>query len=111
MDIKDPTAPLHRAPEIRRTAKWPSRRADLYSLGGVLFFLAVGQAPPLHLPKNNDKLKIRITRLIAKSNPDLLKSNCAVADVIARCLRYNREERVRNVEALIQELETFEFVA
>ena len=97
------------APEVRRGAKWPSRRADLYSLGGVLFFLAAGQAPPFRLPKNNDKLKLKVTQLIEKSNPDILKSNCAIADVIARCLRYDREQRVRNAEALIQELETFEF--
>jgi serine/threonine protein kinase len=96
-------------PELRRNAKWPSRRADLYSLGGVLLFLAVGEHPPLHLPKNNDKLKSRITQIINIRNPGLLRSNCAIADVIARCLRHNREQRVPNVETLIQELETFQF--
>lgn len=97
------------APEVRRDAKWPSRRADLYSLGGVLLFLATGQHPPLRLPKDNDQLKNKITKIIRTRNPELLRSNCAIADVIARCLRYDREQRVINIEALIQELDTFQF--
>jgi serine/threonine protein kinase len=97
------------APELRGNAKWPSRRADLYSLGGVLFFLATGQDPPLTLSKDNDKLKIQITDIIRSRNSELLRSNCGIADVVARCLRHNREQRVLNVEALIQELETFQF--
>jgi serine/threonine protein kinase len=96
-------------PEARCNTKWPARRADLYSLGGVLLYLAVGDPPPFRLPKNNDKLKNRITQIINNRNPALLRSNCAIADVIARCLRQDREQRVPNVEALIQEIETFQF--
>ena len=104
---KRPNPHAYMAPEIRDGEPWPSRRADLYSLGGVLYFLAVGEDPPAKLPKDNDALKDFVTRQIKKLNPALLDKNWGVPDITARCLRYDRKTRVRNAEALLQEIRTF----
>jgi serine/threonine protein kinase len=81
------------APELRGAERFASRRADLYSVGGVLFWLATGFDPEIELPHNNDELKRKIYEQIEAKNPDLLIQNCAIADVVARCLRYDRPTR------------------
>jgi serine/threonine protein kinase len=96
------------APECRLGDRWPSRRADLYSVGGVLYYLATGQKPDLILSEDNDQLKRSVTEMIRQNNSSLLAENCGIPDVIARCLRFNRQQRVRNAEALLEELRTFD---
>lgn len=69
------------APEIRLGSRWPSRRADIYSLGGVYFYMAAGCPPPNPPIDDDDVLKTTITEQIHQNNPDLLQANCGIADL------------------------------
>ncbi len=79
---------------------------DMYSVGGVLFFLATGM-DPLAPSRDNDALKAEISRCLQEFNPDLYTANCGVVDIIARCLRYSNIGRTRNALCLLEDLDGF----
>jgi serine/threonine protein kinase len=96
------------APERRRGERH-GRRSDIYSLGGLFFYMATGQDPPQPIADNDD-LKSTVVMLINSLNPSLLSSNCSIADIIARCLRYDKDQRTRDADSLLNELRLFGFV-
>jgi serine/threonine protein kinase len=79
---------------------------DVYSLAGLLFFLATGQPPPRGIADENE-LKSAVLAQIAKSNPKLIAQNRGVADVIARGLRANINRRLQTVDALLDDIRIF----
>jgi serine/threonine protein kinase len=79
---------------------------DIYSLGGVLYFLATGQHP-LSPTEDIDLLKSAVVSAIKKENPDLYRENCGIADIIARCLRHSRHGRIPHAQGLLEDIETF----
>lgn len=91
-------------PEWRQRRSWASRRSDIYSLGGVLLFLASGRDPASDLPKNDTELKSYVCDRV---NPDLLTTNPGIPDIIVPCLRHNRENR-GDSEMLLQRIATFD---
>lgn len=99
--------PERRDPWIDPEWEWthirPSRRADIFASGGVLFWLACGQDPPMPNP-DKDRAKYEIEENIRNHNRPLLEQNPLIADVIARCRRYERKERITNAESLRREL-------
>jgi serine/threonine-protein kinase len=99
-------ADTYLAPEFRDGDRWPSRRSDIYSLGGVFYFMATGQDPPAPI-KNNEKLKEVVIQELEKHNHVLYADNHGIADIIARCLRGSREDRIWDAERLLQELRVF----
>jgi tRNA A-37 threonylcarbamoyl transferase component Bud32 len=90
-------------PEWEWTHIRPSRRADIFALGGVLLWLACGQDPPMPNP-DKDLSKYEIEEKIKPHNRLLLQQNPLIADVIARCRRYERKKRIPTAESLRREL-------
>jgi serine/threonine protein kinase len=101
-DRKDPWI----APEWISSRMRPSRRADVFAVGGVLFWLACGSEPPMPDP-NRERAKQDIEAKIKERNPALLAQNILIADVIARCRRYDRNARITDTESLRRELITY----
>jgi serine/threonine protein kinase len=98
------------APERRNPDRKWYVGADIYSLGGVLFYLATGKTPPQPI-EDIDELKNKIADAVKQSNPKLYHDNSGVVDVIARCLRYSEYGRTPHAEGVIQDLDTFSFVS
>lgn len=86
--------------------------ADVYSLGGLLLFLATGPFDSVkeRFPQIDDidQLKKAVVTRMMRNNPSLYRSNCGIADIIARCLRSDRHGRTPNVQSLWQDIELFD---
>ena len=111
LSLNSPKPHPYLAPEYRSGRRWPTRKADLYSIGGVLYYMAFGKDPPLNPNKDDDLLKRSIIREMESKNAKLMAGNSGIADIIARCLRFNRQKRVQDAEALLQELRNFDLQA
>lgn len=94
------------APERRGKGKW-SRPADVYSLGGVLLYMACESLPPKEEPDNH-KLRILVFDAIRRRNPSLLDANIGIADVILRCLHNSIEDRSSSPGEVLELLSIYE---
>ncbi len=86
--------------------KGKSVGGDIYSLGGVLYYLATGEDPPERLASDIDELKIQIAEAVRTANPQLYEENRGAVDIIAHCLRTS-DQRTAHVHLIIQDLDTF----
>jgi serine/threonine protein kinase/DNA-binding PadR family transcriptional regulator len=91
------------APEQRGGHTWPSRRADLYSLGAVLYFMVKG-SPPDFLCVDDEVTKETVERSLRSTENGIVRNDFAIADVISRCLCWNPERRVQSADELLQDL-------
>ena len=91
------TAPEQRGAQIR-----PSRRADLYSLGAVLFYMVKG-APPDFLVSGEDALKEQVARAL-RFDGSIVFDDFGIADVISRCLGFDPEKRIQSADELLDDL-------
>jgi serine/threonine protein kinase len=91
---------FYRAPEGIGTSS-----SDLFSLGGLLFFLATGREPIGLTYSDRELLKQQISLQVKEANPTLYCEDIGVADIIAMCLR--KEGRVLDAGRLLDEVDTF----
>lgn len=106
------------APERRvgvSPARWWYSTADIYSMGGVLFYLATGQNPPSAWPDERREgpkrtgrvLKSLIIDEIKKQNPALYRACPGVADIILMCMRPNVDDRAAHAGEVIETIDAF----
>jgi serine/threonine protein kinase len=95
---------IYIAPEKKRSVQ-----GDVYSLGGVLFYLATGQDPP-DMTKNVgvdlNALTALILEKIRNMNHQLYQDTRGVADIIANCL-CSSDDRYPNARTVVEHLDTF----
>jgi serine/threonine protein kinase len=96
------------APERRKQGKFWYSPADIYSMGGLLFYLACGQTPP-EPETDTEKLKNTILHTIYEHNPNLLQENQGIVKIIDKCLRHSVEERYSYPESIVAALEIFDY--
>lgn len=94
------------APERRHSNGQWDTAADIYSLGGILFFMATGDPPPDPI-EDREELKIKVCQLMKTYNPELYLANSGIADVVARCLRNDDSDRPAFAEGVLEELSIF----
>ena len=98
----------YRAPECVTSKTYWYTPADIYSLGGVLYYLVTGDNPPEAVP-DVKQLKNTILRNIKAKNPELYRQNEGIIKVIDKCMRFNPEERYAYAESVYSALQTFDY--
>lgn len=99
-------SPLYMAPEQMRSSKGVDARADIWSMGVILYEMLGGQSP-----FNGDTLPQVCARIMAET-PDSLREArrdvpSALEAVVMRCLEKDVQRRFQDVVALAQALAPF----
>lgn len=115
----DPSYPYY-APERTVDGGIWREPADIFSLGGVFYYLATGQKPPMVYKngkhesqaekdlKNHAELKRELRDNIRHINPALYSGNPGIVDIILYCMRPNVEDRAAHAEAVSDVIDLFE---
>ncbi len=91
------------APEVR-DQQAHGRRSDIYGLGGLLYCLATGEELPPDANPDNDAMRGLIGDRLYALNRTLFGQSYALPTLIARCMRFRKEERIATADALLQEI-------
>jgi serine/threonine protein kinase len=101
MESQDRTQHEYMAPERiqgESADNWWFTKADMYSVGGVLYYLAVGSPPAFpwqdefrNSYKSNEDIKAEIKAALEQNNRALLNENRGIVDIILQCLRPGKD--------------------
>jgi serine/threonine-protein kinase len=100
-------SPYYMAPEQMRASQQLDQRADIWSLGAILYELISGHCPfegdslPLVCAAVLDDREAPSLRTLAHDAPE------GLSVIVARCLRKSREERYASVAELAADLRAF----
>ncbi len=98
----------YRAPErVMPDERW-GESADIYSAGGLLFYLATGEAPP-EASRDVETLKQVVHDRLRQRNPSLLRENLGIIKVIDKCLRFDIVDRYAYIDNVIEALDIFDY--
>jgi len=114
----DPAYPYYAPERIEKGDIW-REPADIFGLGGILYFLAVGEDPPPVFSQHGDTdsgiehkdhsiLKYELLEKIRTLNPGLYNENPGIVDIVLYCLRPDVNERASYAEAVLDVVELFE---
>jgi serine/threonine-protein kinase len=92
-------SPLYMSPEQLRSTKNVDRRADLWSMGIILYEMLGGRSP-----FEADTLPEVCARIMAEPPPGLSIGNAAAEAVVMRCLEKDPNRRYADAGALAMEL-------
>jgi len=99
-------SPAYMAPEQMRSAKDVDARADIWSLGAVLFQLLSGQLP--YQAETFTEMMARVLteepRVLWEVNPNI---DPRLGSVIRRCLERDLNRRIQTIRQLVAELAPF----
>jgi serine/threonine protein kinase len=105
-DVTQPYSRTHRDHAYRAPEGGQSHLGDIFSIGGVLHYLATGEDP--RVPYPDERLHRRdIDDRLARTNHSLYESDRGVVDIIARCMRQDDKRRPENAKALLDLIDTF----
>ena len=96
---------LFAAPEARQPGFTPTREADIYSLGAVLFYLLTKRAPDFPSTETDTE---RLKRLVSVATADsAARDNYGISDIVSRCLRHSTESRISDAHAVAADIHLF----
>ncbi|MEM9950363.1 MAG: protein kinase [Chloroflexota bacterium] len=118
LSTNDPSYPYYAPERISNGDIW-REPADIFSLGGILYYLATGETPPAVfiyqsgtkadiILKEHIVLKYEILQKVKSLNPQLYQQNPGIVDIILYCLRPDINDRASYAEAVLDVLELFE---
>lgn len=96
------------APERVAVGRRWDMSADIYSIGGLLLYLATGQAPFAPI-EDVEALKERVHGDILDLNPGLLRANMGITKIIDKCMRYDVVDRYPYVDDVLDALDLFDY--
>ena len=104
--VRDQSHPYLAPERAISSGNW-SMPADIYSLGGVLLYLATGKDPG-DLKEGKDDLKADIRGRIVGANPKIDAENPGIAHIIDKCLRKSVHDRFFYADDIRNLLQSFD---
>ena len=98
--------PHYIAPEIKNNESY-DETVDIYSLGIVLYMLLNENKPPFYSSEVDERTAYNM-RMMGKQLPPPKYATNKIANIVLKCCQFNPNNRYRNIDMLIKDLEDAE---